>query len=203
MAHELREAEHVAVVLTHGHADHAGCARSLAAALGAEILGPASVDGVDRGIADGDAVQTDEGVLLAVHTPGHTREHLSFHWPDRKALFAGDHVLGKGDTTWVGAYSGCVSDYLASLARLRALELRVIYPAHGPPLDDPTDALNRFEKHRRDRIRQVRDVLRERPDAVLEDLMEAVYGTTLPSAVRRSAELSLAALLDYARTVPE
>ncbi len=112
-------------------------------------------------------------------------------------------MLGKGDTTWVGAYSGCVSDYLASLARLRALELRVIYPAHGPPLDDPTDALNRFEKHRRDRIRQVRDVLRERPDAVLEDLMEAVYGTTLPSAVRRSAELSLAALLDYARTVPE
>ena len=64
-------------------------------------------------------------------------------------------------------------------------------------------SLNRFEKHRRDRIRQVRDVLRERPDAVLEDLMEAVYGTTLPSAVRRSAELSLAALLDYARTVPE
>ncbi|GMV06060.1 MAG: MBL fold metallo-hydrolase [Gemmatimonadota bacterium] len=199
LASWLSDARRVRVVVTHGHADHAGGARRLADALDAAVAGPAGVDGVDEPLADGSRLETDEGVLVAVDTPGHARRHLCFHWVERGALFAGDLMLGVGDTTWVGEYPGCVADYLASLRRVRSLAPRVIYPAHGPPLEDPGAALDRYEAHRRDRIRQVEEALRARPAATTEELLVAVYGTELPWAVRRAAEMSLEALAEYVR----
>ncbi len=186
------------VLLTHGHADHAGAASRVAEALGAPVLGPAEA-APETVVPDGAVIGTDEGDLVAVHTPGHTPGHLCFHWPERRALFAGDHLLGQGDTTWVAEYPGCVADYLASLDRLRELDLDVIYPAHGPPLDDPGAALDRFEAHRRERIEQVRAALEADPDASDEELLEAVYGQALPSAVRGPALRSLAALVEHVR----
>lgn len=199
LASWLSEAERVRVVVTHGHADHAGAARRLADALGSTVAGPAEVAGVDEPLEDGARIATDEGTLEAVDTPGHARAHLCFHWVERGALFAGDLMLGVGDTTWVGEYPGCVADYLASLARVRSLAPRVIYPAHGPPLEDPGEALARYEAHRRARIRQVEEALRARPAATAEELLAAVYGTELPSAVRRAAGMSLDALVEYVR----
>lgn len=191
-----RRAAEVVVLLTHGHADHAGAAARVAGALDAPVLGPSEA-GPDRVLRDGETISTDEGVLRAVHTPGHTREHLAYWWVERRALFAGDHLLGSGDTTWVAEYPGCVADYLHSLDRVRALEPSVIYPAHGPPLEDPGDALARFESHRRERIRQVGEALAREPDLDEDGLLRAVYGRELPGAVRSAALRSLAALREH------
>jgi hydroxyacylglutathione hydrolase len=87
-----------------------------------------------------------------------------------------------------------VADYLHSLERVRALDLRVIYPAHGPPLTDPAEALDRFAAHRHERIRQVEAALAEHPDAGVEELLDLVYGSALPSGVRRAALMSMGAL---------
>lgn len=193
------DADEVRVLLTHGHGDHAGAARSVAAALGARIHGPATVDAVDHPLADGDAVETDQGALVAVHTPGHTPDHLCYHWPERAGLFAGDLLLGRGDTTWVADYPGCVADYLASLERIRTLTPAVIWPAHGPALTDVPAALLRFETHRRARIAQVADALEELPDASPSELLPIVYGGSLPPGMERAATLSLAALMDFVR----
>lgn len=187
----------VRILLTHRHGDHADAARPLAELVGAEVLGPQGGEDVDRSLADGDRVATDEGELVAVSTPGHARHHLSFHWPGRSALFAGDLVLGRGDTTWVAEYPGCVADYLRSLARLGALDLDVIYPAHGPPLTDVPAALRRFEQHRRARVRQVQRALDEDPSANLEDLVARVYGDTIPPEMIGAAKRSVAALVEF------
>lgn len=195
----VSDAAEVLIVLTHGHGDHCAAAPALADAVGAEVYGPRMPGLVANPLSDGDSISTDHGDLVALHTPGHTQDHLSFHWPERSALFAGDLVLGDGDTTWVAEYPGCVADYLDSLERLRALDLRVIYPAHGPPLEDPTEALDRFEAHRRARIEQVEDALVGRPDATLDDLLKIVYGDLLPAEVRGAASQSLSALLEYVR----
>ncbi|HUF74662.1 MAG TPA: MBL fold metallo-hydrolase [Longimicrobiales bacterium] len=199
VAEAARGAEAAAILVTHGHPDHAPGAAGLARALegagvAVEVLGPAGVEGVARALSDGDAVPTDEGDLLAIETPGHARAHLSFHWPARSALFAGDLLLGKGDTVWVGEYAGSVADYMRSLERVRALGLRVIYPAHGPPLEDPQEALDRFAAHRRERIRQVEAALAEHPQAGVDELLELVYGTALPAAAQRAARMSMEAL---------
>ena len=146
-------------------------------------------------------VSTDRGALRAVHTPGHTPEHLCFHWLPARALFAGDLMLGEGDTTWVAEYTGCMTDYLASLDGLRSLELEVIYPAHGPPLDDPEDAIRRFADHKRVRIRQVEEALKALPGSDVDALLDHVYGDTIPSGLRPAAARSLGALVDYVRGI--
>lgn len=196
-------AESVKILLTHGHRDHAGCARALATLLEAPVLGPVGVPDVDLPVADGDEVSTDLGVLVAVHTPGHSADHLSYLWPERRALFVGDLLLGRGDTTWVGEYPGCVADFLASLRRVRAIAPGVVYPAHGPPIEDVPAALDRYERHRRERIRQVEEALAASPDAMATQLVDVVYGAELPSAVRQAATLSLQALLDHVRAAAD
>ncbi len=154
-------------------------------------------------LRDGDTLSTDVGELTVVHTPGHTPEHLCFYLADRRALFVGDLFLGVGDTTWVAEYPGCVADYLDSLRRVRALGPETLYPAHGPPLVDALDAIDRFEGHRMRRIAQARRALEARPDGSIEELLDDVYGPELPRGLRAPAARSLGALVDYVRSHPE
>jgi glyoxylase-like metal-dependent hydrolase (beta-lactamase superfamily II) len=205
LADRVAGAERVSILLTHGHGDHAGAAAKLAARIAAPVCAPAPLSQsglrIDRTIRDGDTVETDHGTLVAVHTPGHTREHLCFHWVAADALFVGDLVLGEGDTTWVAEYPGCVADYLDSLKRIRALDVSILYPAHGAPLRDAQGALDRFERHRRTRIEQVVEALREAPDAEMDGLLDRVYGDALPDDMRGAARQSLGALVDYVNGV--
>ncbi|MDE0074078.1 MAG: MBL fold metallo-hydrolase [Gammaproteobacteria bacterium] len=188
-------ARRVAVLVTHDHADHSGCARALADALGAPLLGPCR--GADGPLGDGAAVETDQGELLAVDTPGHCAEHLCFHWPRARALFAGDLMLGEGSTTWVGEYPGCVRDYLRSLERIEALAPRVIYSAHGPPIENVPGALAAYREHRLARIEQAGQAQRDHPAATPAQLVTTIYGDDLPPRLRDAAEASIAAMLDY------
>lgn len=197
VASSVSDAERVAIILTHGHADHAESAPRLAGELGCEVFGPPGAEGVTVTLDDADRVETDEGALITVATPGHTRRHVCLHWPRRSALFAGDLLLGRGDTTWVAEYRGCVADYLSSLERVRSLAPKVIYPAHGPPLTDPANALDRFERHRRDRIRQVQEARAEHPHADLDELLDVVYGDTVPASKRGAARRSLEAVIAH------
>lgn len=191
----LAGARRVAVLVTHDHADHSGCARVLADALGAPLLGPCP--GADGPLADGDAVETDHGELVAVDTPGHCAEHLCFSWPRARALFAGDLLLGEGSTTWVGEYPGCVRDYLASLERVEALAPRVIHPAHGAPIEDVPGALAAYREHRLARIEQAEEAQRGHPGATPAQLVTTIYGDDLPPRLRDAAAASIAAMLDY------
>jgi glyoxylase-like metal-dependent hydrolase (beta-lactamase superfamily II) len=199
----VKGAERVHLLVTHGHPDHAPAASALLAVLGesadVDVFAPRSLaaGGSLAGataLADGDVVHTDQGDLVAMDTPGHAREHFAFHWPARRALFAGDLVLGRGDTVWVGEYAGCVADYLASIERVGSLDLDVIFPAHGDRLERPREVLDRFAAHRRERIRQVEAALAVDPGATADALLERVYGTGLPSAALRPALRSMEAL---------
>jgi glyoxylase-like metal-dependent hydrolase (beta-lactamase superfamily II) len=196
LAAEVQDAEEVRVVLTHGNRDHAPAAFPLAERLGVEVWGPEGLPAVDRPIAHGDVLPTDEGELVAVATPGHARHHLAFHWPSRRAAFVGDLLLGRGETTWVGEYSGCVADYLASLARLRELDAAVLYPAHGAPIEDPEAAIGRFEEHRRARIGQVEALVRERPDADEAEIAQHVYGEVV-DGMHEAVLRSVRALMEH------
>ncbi len=193
----VRDAESVRVVLTHGHRDHAPAAFTLADRLGVEVWGPEGLPAVDGTLADGDRLPTDQGDLIAVSTPGHARHHLAFHWPARRALFAGDLLLGHGDTTWVGEYAGCVADYLDSLDRLREIDLAVVYPAHGPPIEDPAGAIERYEAHRLERVRQVRVALADRPELEEDEILGIVYGDGVPQALHGAALRSVRALMEH------
>lgn len=151
-------------------------------------------------LAEGDSVPTDQGELRVVEIPGHSKDHLAFLWVPARALFVGDLVLGRGDTTWLGEYPGCVRDYLASLEKVRGMDLRRLYPAHGPPVDDPEATLDLFRGHRMARIAEVAEARVVHPEAGPEELARAVYGERLPDRVLKAACSSVEVILHHLDT---
>lgn len=192
----------VAILLTHGHGDHADAAPTLAARTGAPVR---ARSGAAEPLGDGDVVESDAGTLAAIATPGHAPDHLCFHWQGPGAggggvLFAGDLFMGQGDTTLVAPPEGDLADYLRSLDRVEALAPGSILPAHGPAIADPPAAVARYRAHRMQRILQVADALRRLGPCGPGALLEEVYGATLHPGLRAAAEGSLFAILEYLRS---
>ena len=194
-----RGAEVAAVLLTHGHPDHAEGARRFAGLAGAGVraLDPAHRLGAE-GLADGDVVAAGELRLEVVGTPGHTADSLSFLLPEDGGLLTGDTVLGRG-TTVVAHPDGALGPYLDSLHRLRdeAAErgLRRVLPGHGPVLERPAEVLEGYLAHRRARLEQVRDAV-EAGARTPRRVVEVVYAD-VDRAVWPAAELSVRAQLAY------
>jgi glyoxylase-like metal-dependent hydrolase (beta-lactamase superfamily II) len=194
-----RGARVVAVLLTHGHADHSAGARRLAqwAGVGVRALDPAHTLGSD-GLVDGDTVEVDDLRLDVVGTPGHTSDSLSFVLRGDGALLTGDTVLGRG-TSVVAHPDGRLGAYLGSLQRLEelahALELVAVLPGHGPVLDAPAAVLGYYLTHRQQRLDQVRAALsagaRTAPEVV------AVVYADVDRSLWWAAELSVRAQLEY------
>jgi hydroxyacylglutathione hydrolase len=152
--HRLRP---VAVLLTHGHLDHLWSVAPLAGAHGIPAwihpsdrhlltdplagVGPelrAMLPGLElaepddvRELTDGQVLDLAGVRLVADHTPGHTRGHVTFR--DEQVLFAGDLVFA-GSIGRTDLPGGSMPEMLTSLAeRFLTLpdELRVL-PGHGP-----------------------------------------------------------------------
>jgi len=98
------------VLETHIHADYASGAADLAARTGADLWCSA----YDRGelyevafphhpVHDGEALQLGNTRVEAIHTPGHTPEHLSFIGYDLTRAPQVPQVLLSGDFLFVGA----------------------------------------------------------------------------------------------------
>jgi glyoxylase-like metal-dependent hydrolase (beta-lactamase superfamily II) len=199
----LGEAEAVTIALTHDHPDHAAGAPALV-----ERLARRGVEAQSRGVADGtleeaDTLDADAGRLVVLATPGHTRDHVAFHWPGAAAIFCGDLMMGGLDTALVAPPEGHLGDYLASLDRMAALRPRAIFPAHGPPFTtSPEGAIATYREHRRKRLEQVRAAKAEGM-ADAEDIVSHVYGEGLPSALRAAAAAAVHAYLDYLEETAE
>ena len=199
-----RTAGEVAVVLlTHRHLDHSEGARAFADRVGCGVraIDPAYRHG-GEGLHDGDVVTAGELEVHVVATPGHTSDSLSFYLPSQEALLTGDTLLGRGSTV-VAHPDGRLRHYLASLQRLRSLAeshgVKALWPGHGPVLEDPVAAIEGYLAHRRERLAQVRQALRELgPTASPGAVVERVYGDVAP-ALRGAAELSVRAQLDHLR----
>jgi glyoxylase-like metal-dependent hydrolase (beta-lactamase superfamily II) len=147
----------------------------------------ARFEGADVRLGDGD----EFGPLRAIATPGHASDHLAF--VAGGACCTGDAVLGEG-SVFVWPDPGALRGYLEALGRLRALELNVICPGHGPVVLDPASKLDQYVAHRLERERRLLAAL----DAGLrttDELLDRVWSDA-PAALRPAATVTLAAHLD-------
>jgi glyoxylase-like metal-dependent hydrolase (beta-lactamase superfamily II) len=172
-----RGARITSIVLTHSHPDHRPLAARLASRTGAAVhcFDPGAGDEHAQLMADGDIVRADGVSLVAVHTPGHTHDHLCFHDAESRTLYTGDHILS-GTTTVIHPGEGDMADYIDSLRRVRDLYPTTIYPGHGARVDDAAGVIDEYISHRIAREAQVLDAARQRGEAFVPmDLVPTLY----------------------------
>ena len=200
------------IVVTHTHRDHSPAAIAVKAATGARVVGCARLVLDDHGpradagfdttyapdaiLADGERVAGPGWTLTALHTPGHTSNHLCFALVEERALFSGDHVMG-WSTTVVAPPDGDMAAYIASLRRLLDRDDVVYYPTHGAPVTEPQRFVRGLITHRKQRENQI--LARLEDGAATVPAMVATMYAAVDPRLHPAAGLSVTAhLIDLA-----
>jgi glyoxylase-like metal-dependent hydrolase (beta-lactamase superfamily II) len=204
--------EHVShILITHTHRDHSPAAKALQAATGAVTHGFGPHAGGRRGgvaveeggdwdfvpdvtVRDGDEIAGLGWRFEAVHTPGHTSNHLCFALPEKGILFTGDHVMG-WSTSVVAPPDGDMRAYMASLDKLLARSDQVYWPTHGPAITAPQPHVRAFVAHRREREAGILDCLAGGPQRI-EEIVGKLYIGLAPGLQHAAGRSVHAHLLD-------
>jgi glyoxylase-like metal-dependent hydrolase (beta-lactamase superfamily II) len=196
------------IVVTHAHTDHISGAPALAARYpqarllkrpwpGRDDRWPARWEPLD----DGAEIDAGDTSLVAVHTPGHAPDHLSFWHAESRTLFCGDLVV-KGSTVYIPSrLQGDLAAYIASLRRVLEMDPARLLPAHGPSIEDPAPVLRAHIEHRLEREAQIVEALRagcSEPDAMVARVYRRLDPRLAPLA-RETVEAHLLKLLHEGR----
>lgn len=152
----------------------------------------------DIRVADGELAAEGHGwSLRAVHTPGHTSNHLALALHEEDTLFSGDHVMG-WSTSVIAPPDGDMRAYFASLQKVIDRRDAVLRPTHGAPITDPQPFLAAFMAHRLEREAQVLAAVRAGTDRI-PVMVRRLYSTVdrrLHRAAARSVLAHLVKLVD-------
>ncbi len=140
------------VVNTHCHFDHMGATKKFRDWLKAEVCmhiddkwsvesgentlaeffseSPKIVT-VDRPLNDGNKIKTNNFTFTVLHTPGHTPGSICLYEKQKRILISGDTIFDEtiGRTDLPG---GNKNKMLMSLNKLAGLDVRYLFPGHGP-----------------------------------------------------------------------
>ncbi len=193
------------ILITHTHRDHSPAAAAVKAATGAATYGFGPHAGGRRGqaaveeggdwdfspdltVSDGDTIAGAGWRFEAVHTPGHTSNHLCFALLDRGILFSGDHVMG-WSTSVISPPDGDMGAYMASLDKLLGRRDTIYWPTHGPAITEPQAHVRAFIAHRREREAGILECLTA-GDTQIDAIVDRLY-VGLQPGLRRAAGRSV------------
>ena len=192
------------VLVTHAHPDHASGAPAIAAAYpeASFFKWPWASEDAKHAVKWNyfrEEIEFVLGsvVLKALHTPGHSPDHVAFWHEPTRTLFSGDLVVQASSVFIDTSRGGDLDEYLAALQRLIALRPVTLLPAHGPEIRDPEAVLARHLAHRMMRERQVLAALAAGCDTV-PSIAESIYDG-LNSALLRAAHENVRAHLEKLR----
>jgi glyoxylase-like metal-dependent hydrolase (beta-lactamase superfamily II) len=182
------------VLVTHGHPDHASGAVAIARehpeARFSKFPWPAE-DGRFAvswlPIGERDRCRFGDTSVVALHTPGHSPDHLTFWHEETRTAFTGDLVVQDSSVMIHATHGGNLSQYLQSLERLRRLSPRRLLPAHGRDVAEPDGLLRGYLEHRRLREAQVIGALKSGRDTV-QAIVESIYDGLAPALVPAATE---------------
>ncbi|MEO0635717.1 MAG: MBL fold metallo-hydrolase [Pseudomonadota bacterium] len=207
------------VVITHTHKDHTLLAPSIADILKAPIMayGPhlsarelkageinplANSNHydlpIDQTLSDDQTIGSDMYSLEAIHTPGHTENHLCLalrkRGQDTDFLLSGDHVMG-WNTTIIAPFDGHMGHYIESLDRLLERPESTYFPGHGGRVENAHTLVRAIRHHRIMRERAILAQARKgNPDP--HGIAAILYPNIAPNLIGAAA-LNVQAHLDY------
>jgi glyoxylase-like metal-dependent hydrolase (beta-lactamase superfamily II) len=193
------------VLVTHTHVDHASGAAAIAQRMPHVRFLKMPWQEQDAAwrvrwepLTDGEGVAAGDSTLTAVHTPGHSPDHLCFWHQESRLLFCGD-LAWKGSTVVIPpSHGGDIAAYLASLERVIQLAPAEMLAAHGPVIDHPIDLLREYIEHRALREQQVVAALRIGITDPTQ-MVARIYPKLAPPLVYVARESVLAHLLKLER----
>ena len=200
------------ILITHTHNDHSPAAAPLRQRTGASTYAfgrhgsgrdhqEADVEeGGDQAfvpdvfLKDGDKVEVGGLVLQAIHTPGHTSNHLCFSLESPSVLFSGDHVMG-WSTTVIAPPDGDMAAYFSSLNKLLERREALYVPTHGNPIRKPQAFVRQLIAHRHAREEQIVACVR-RGLVTIPDMVRVIY-SEVDSRLHPAASRSVLAHLQH------
>jgi glyoxylase-like metal-dependent hydrolase (beta-lactamase superfamily II) len=203
------------ILITHTHRDHVDGLAAAVEATGArtasfgpyELTSTVAAEGGEGGhrtnrryapdivLAHGGRLEGKDWAVTAVHTPGHTPDHLCFALDGTGVLFSGDHVMA-WNTSVVAPPEGRMGDYCRSLEVLmERAEDRVYFPGHGGQLENPQRMARAFLTHRRMREQAILEAVRDGAGSIA-DVTARVYAG-LDEKLIPAARLSVLAHVEH------
>ena len=112
---------------------------------------------------DGDAISFKSMTWKTLLLPGHSPGLICFHWPEKKILFTGDHLLKKitpNPVLNVPEYRlpfryPSLKDYLTSLEEVEKLDISLLLPGHGEEVHDMKGLIQKIFAHHKERMEHV------------------------------------------------
>lgn len=204
------------ILITHTHRDHVDGLKAALAATGAKTAGfgpydltsrVAHADSGERGnrarhdfkpdvvLKHGDTLAHGDWSVTAVHTPGHTPDHLCFALNGTGVLFSGDHVMA-WNTSVVAPPEGRMADYCRSLEVLVERSGDSVYfPGHGGQLANPQRMARAYLTHRRMREQAILEAVRDGASDI-DAVVARVYAGLDPKVIP-AARLSVLAHVEH------
>ena len=192
------------ILITHGHIDHYGQAKTLSSLAGAPVYIHSKEYGRTRSILhslgflksvllrngapkalvdeaiyfiesaqnladpledafflnDGDSISFRSMAWRTLHCPGHSPGLICFHWPEKKILFTGDHllkeitpnpILNVSENVFPLRYPS-LREYLTSLEKIERMDLSLLLPGHGEQIHDAKGLIQKVFFHHKERM---------------------------------------------------
>lgn len=141
-------------------------------------------------IVDGQVFSVEGATVRAVHTPGHSHDHMCFILEEENAMFTGDNVLGHGT-----AAVEQLSTWMESLRVMQSHNCQVGYPAHGAVISNLPGKINgelTSKTRRETRVLQAltqfkKGAGRGKGSVTVRQLVMAMHGDELDDQVRQMA----------------
>jgi len=149
---------------------------------------------IDRYVSDGDTILLGDYEATVIETPGHTRGSISLYLEKEGILFPGDHILGHItpnafvmlEADFVLPRRMSQVEFYDSLRRIEEIGPRIVYPAHGGPIEDAGKIIAMFREQfsvRRDNILSILAAGERTVYRIGRELFPDISGKRLPLEV--------------------
>ena len=178
-------------LLSHWHNDHIQGVPDLLAHSPSTTIHKHKPEDGWQDIADGQKFTTEGATLRAYYCPGHTTDHMAFVLEEEDAMFTADNVLGYGTSVFED-----LAAYMKSLDGMATQFSGRAYPGHGPIIEDGPAKVREYIAHRKQREKQVLDVLGEEMEGGWSamDIVKVIY-KDYPESLWKPAEAGVLQIL--------